>query len=313
MDASRRHRSREDERISRRLSRILRYERDRCGAAADADGFVSLRELCARHFRHHAQQEVRRAAESSLGSRGNRFELHEHPARGPLIRVFHEAGRRADRRPRQEQQQQRQEQQQQRQQQEQRWGGGSPWWQGAEDAGAWWHAGWADGGSWHGRSWQEGQWAEPKPEPCHFKDSGGEDGEGSTDPHELLDFLKGSLAWLSSQGDAPDLQTLQDFVGNWRHVRPGPRLESGGWGRERCLWEIERQVESFKKALETEGDLPGCTGLGADPHTLFTCGLGSSDDLWYNFCIADFLDKWFEYEPSWPGLGMLFSMGQSYE
>ena len=87
----------DDVRISQRLSWILRYELNQRDFTRDANGFVSLQELCVRYFRHQDEQDVRRIAANSVGPRGNRFEIREDEVRGPCIRVLHNKGHRVER------------------------------------------------------------------------------------------------------------------------------------------------------------------------------------------------------------------------
>ena len=87
----------DDSRISKRLTLILRYQFNERHLIRYSDGFVSFRDLCVRHFRRHYEEDVRRAAENSIGKRGKRFEFCEDEEHGPLIRVLHETGHRTER------------------------------------------------------------------------------------------------------------------------------------------------------------------------------------------------------------------------
>ena len=74
-----------DKRISKRLTRILRYEITSRGLVADSNGFVSFSAIC-RLFDQRRPSDIYRAAVNSSGSRGQRFELCQDERHGWLIR-----------------------------------------------------------------------------------------------------------------------------------------------------------------------------------------------------------------------------------
>jgi hypothetical protein len=70
----------DDERVSHCLVRVLRYNTDRYGLQPDLDGFVLVSELlssCPEDFAGVDEEDLRRVTQTSVSSRGPRFELRE--------------------------------------------------------------------------------------------------------------------------------------------------------------------------------------------------------------------------------------------
>ena len=235
-----------DKRISKRLTRILRYEITSRGLVADSNGFVSFSAIC-RLFDQRYPSDIYRAAVNSSGSRGQRFEFCQDERHGWLIRVSRQGG---DSRLSLNQQASR----------------GHP----------------AD-----------------TQEVVH-----------NEDPSDLLEFLKAAFLWLSGHMQAPDTESLQSFIVNWKRVETRPPCTSDDPQRKQCLEFIEDQIESFQAALQS---------IPTDPIVNWANGLGSFDDPWFNFYLSEFLATWeLEYyhsswEMSWGHIEYLCGRGQSYE
>ena len=80
-----------DEWISKRLTRILRYEMTSQGLVADTNGFVSFSAV-GRLFDQRQSSHVYRAAVNSRGSYGSRYEFCQDERRGCLVRDKHQGG-----------------------------------------------------------------------------------------------------------------------------------------------------------------------------------------------------------------------------
>ena len=268
----------EQEVISHRLSRILRYELVARRLAADSEGFVFFQDVC-RQCNRHNPAVVYQAALNSVGSDGQRFEVRGDDAHGWFIRARHPAGRR----------QRSALQEPPVQQQFPRLS--------SEGARQW---SWPVARS----SWELTPSRWPLDE-GRFNDAERVDDEEAA---KLVTFLKAAFAWLSGQVRVPHTQSLQDFVRNWTTIKSSPAVVSDDPHRQSCLRFLERQIESLKKAIVSMDP--------SQPFANWATGIGSRDDRWCNWYLPDFLETWEleNYHASWQMLWqqveILFLRGQ---
>ena len=130
------------------------------------------------------------------------------------------------------------------------------------------------------------------------------------DPSDLLAFLNAAFFWLSGHVQAPDTESLQSFIVNWKQVETRTPCASDDPQRKQCLALIADQIESFQAALQS---------MSTNETVNFLAGIGSAENPWYNFTLPEFLATWelenyqSSWEMSWSQIEYLFESGQVYE